>query len=443
MRDLMFLAGFLVLLPLAFSNAFVAYLIWGWTAIISIEDYLFGFMEGLRYNLIFGIVSLVLVLIKRDKIRGTSLFNSGTFVLLALFLVQATVSAVFAYEGNPLNWLLYERFVKILMFAFVMPLIVVGRYRIHAMVIMICLGLGFHGLIDGLKFLSSGGSHVARGFSKFGDNNHYAVTLVMVIPLLLYLVRYSSRRLVRLGGATGGFLNIAAIIATRSRGGFLSLLAMGLWLIVTSKQRLTGLLMLAATTVLLVALVPSSWTERMETIKEVDQESSFMTRVEAWQVSSAIALTNPMTGGGLHSVQVQWVWDYFKGSKGLLPFIDVGFVSNRMRAAHSIYFEVLGDTGFVGLFLFMSLLLNAMFNALRVKRLVRGREDEFSWAIDLSKSLNAILAGFIVGGASVSLAYSDVIYMVIMLSEILRREVADSIASRSAGNGNFLMVGKI
>ena len=90
----------------------------------------------------------------------------------------------------------------------------------------------------------------------------------------------------------------------------------------------------------------------------------------------------------------------------------------------------------------MSLLLNAMFNALRVKRLVQGREDEFSWAIDLSKSLNAILAGFIVGGASVSLAYSDVIYMVIMLSEILRREVADSITSRPAGSGNLPRIGR-
>lgn len=442
MRDLMFFAGFLVLLPLASSNAFVAYLIWGWTAIISIEDYLYGFMEGLRYNLIFAVITLGLVLIKRDKTRGSSLVNSATFVLLALFLLQATISAVFSYAGNPLNWMLYEKLVKILLFAFVMPLVVVGRYRIHAVVIMICLGLGFHGLIDGLKFVSSGGGHIARGFLKFGDNNHYAVTLVMVIPLLLYLVRYSSKRFVRLGGITGGLLNIAAIIATRSRGGFLSLLAMGTWLIVTSKQRMTGLLMLAATIVLFVAVVPSSWTERMGTIKEVDQESSFMTRVEAWQVSSAIALNNPLTGGGLHSVQVQWVWDYFKGSKGVLPFIDVGFVSNRMRAAHSIYFEVLGDTGFVGLFLFMSLLLNAMFNALRVKRLVQGREDEFSWAIDLSKSLNAILVGFMVGGASVSLAYSDVIYMVIMLSEILRREVADSITGRPAGSGNLPLIGR-
>lgn len=433
MRDLMFLAGFIVLLPMAFSNAMAAYLIWGWTALIAIDNYLFGFMQGFRLNLIFGLIALAMILLKRDTVRGNPLSDSGTFILIALFLLQATISSLFAYSGNTNNWVLYERLAKGLLFAFAMPLVVVGRYRIHAVVVMLCLGLGFHGLIDGLKFLSSGGVHIVRGFIKFGDNNHFAVILVLVIPFLLYLSRYSNSKLFRLAALFAAFTNIAAIIGTHSRGGLVALLATSAWLIIVTRQRLAGIALFTGGLALVVALAPSNWTARMETIQTADQDSSFMSRVEAWQVSSAIALSNPLTGGGLHAVQMQSVWEQFRGSKGLLPFVDVGFVSDRLRAAHSIYFEVLGDMGFIGFFLFVAILVNGIWNSRRIGELVKGREQEFEWAIDLSRALTAVIFGFLVGGLTVSLAYSEVIYMVIMLTEVLRREVANAVTTPPAG----------
>ena len=69
MRDLMFLAGFLVLVPLAFRNAFVAYLIWGWTALIAIDNYLFGFMAPVKLNFIFALLTMLMVLLKRDTVN--------------------------------------------------------------------------------------------------------------------------------------------------------------------------------------------------------------------------------------------------------------------------------------------------------------------------------------------------------------------------------------
>lgn len=430
MRDLMFLAGFIVLLPLAFSNAMAAYLIWGWTALIAIDNYLFGFMQDFRLNLIFGLLALTMIMLKRDTVRGSPLNNSGTFILLALFLSQAAVSALFAYSGNTNNPLLFERIAKTLLFVFVMPLVVVGRYRIHAVIIIICLGLGFHGLIDGLKFFSSGGLHLVGGFLKFGDNNHFAVMLVLVIPLLLYLSRYSNNKLLRFAALCAALANVAAIIGTHSRGGLVALLATGVWLIIGTRQRFAGLALFAGGLALVVAFAPANWTERMETIQTADQDTSFMTRVEAWQVSSAIALSNPLTGGGLHAVQMQSVWEQFKGNKGLLPFVDVGFVSDRLRAAHSIYFEVLGDMGFLGFFIFIAILINGLLNSRRLRILVKGREQEFEWAIDLSNALTAVIFGFMVGGLSVSLAYSEVIYVVIMLGEVLRREVENAVTTQ-------------
>lgn len=422
MRDLMFLGAFLVLLPLAFRNAFVAYLIWGWTGLIAIENYLFGFMMPVKLNFIFALITMLMILFKKDTERGV-LGANPTVVLLSLFFLQGSLSAVFAYDGNQLNWELYDRFWKELVFAMLMPLVVVKRYRIHAFVLVMCLGLGFHGFIDGLKFFSSGGSHLVRGFKKFGDNNHFAVMLVMAVPLLLYMTSYSKSRWLRLATLAVAIITIAAVIGTRSRGGFVAMVAVGLWLVLTSRKRLPALTVFIAGIIFVVAIAPESWTQRMETIQEAEQDSSFMSRVEAWQVSSAIALHNPLTGGGFHAVATQSVWGQFRGQKGLLGFIDSGLNSAIFRAAHSVYFEVMGDMGFSGFIIFMALLLNALKSGVQISRLARQGGPELEWAQDLSRSLASTIFAFLVGGLTVSIAYTEFIYMAVMLMEILKREV--------------------
>lgn len=429
MRDLMFLGAFLVLVPLAFRNAFVAYLIWGWTGLIAIENYLFGFMAPVKLNFIFALITMLMILFKKDTERGT-LNANATVVLLSLFFLQGSLSAVFAYDGNQLNWELYDRFWKELVFAMLMPLVVVKRYRIHAFVLVMCLGLGFHGLIDGLKFFSSGGSHLVRGFKKFGDNNHFAVMLVMAIPLLLYMSSYSKSRWFRLAALAVAIITIAAVIGTRSRGGFVAMAAVGLWLVLTSRKKLPAFTVFIAGIIFVVAIAPESWTQRMETIQEAEQDSSFMSRVEAWQVSSAIALHNPLTGGGFHAVATQSVWDQFRGQKGLLGFIDSGLNSAIFRAAHSVYFEVMGDMGFSGFLIFMGLLLNALKNAVQISRLARQGGPEFEWALDLSRSLASTIFAFLVGGLTVSIAYTEFIYMAVMLMEILKREVQYALSEK-------------
>lgn len=431
MRDLMFLGAFLVLLPLAFRNAFVAYLIWGWTGLIAIENYLFGFMMPVQLNLIFALITFLMIFFKKDTERGTFSTNA-TIVFLILFFLQGSLSAVFAYGSNSLNWDLYDRLWKELLFAMAMPLVVVKRYRIHAFVLVMCLGMGFHGLIDGLKFFSSGGAHLVRGFVKFGDNNHFAVMLVMAIPLLLYMASYSKNRWLRLAALAVAIITIAAVIGTRSRGGFVAMAAVGLWLVLTSRKRLPALTVFIAGIIFVVAIAPAEWTQRMETIQEADQDTSFMSRVEAWQVSSAIALHNPLTGGGFHAVATQSVWNQFRGQKGLLGFVNTGLSSEIYRAAHSVYFEVMGDMGFSGFLIFMGLLLNALKNGVQISRVARQGGPELEWAIDLSRSLAATIFAFLVGGLTVSIAYTEFIYMAVMLMEILKQEVQRSLSEQRA-----------
>lgn len=83
MRDVMMLGAMMVLVPMAFANTFNAYLLWGWTALLSPTFYLFGFMQGLRYNLLFAAIALGLWMIGKLDMKGKFSAN-GTTVLLTV-----------------------------------------------------------------------------------------------------------------------------------------------------------------------------------------------------------------------------------------------------------------------------------------------------------------------------------------------------------------------
>ena len=48
---------------------------------------------------------------------------------------------------------------------------------------------------------------------------------------------------------------------------------------------------------------------------------------------------------------------------------------------------------------------------------------DLEWAVDLSRTLNSVIFAFLVGGLTVSIAYTEFIYMAVMLMEILKQEV--------------------
>jgi probable O-glycosylation ligase (exosortase A-associated) len=424
----MMLGGMLVFVPLAISDALAAYILWGWTAVLSPVYYVWGFMQGVRFNLIFAGISLLLLFLKR---RNTRPFKANsTFLLILALLAHSMLCALFSYPFNPFNAVLSEQFFKSMLFCLVMFWFVVDRHDMHALLVMFGLGLGFHGVVEGLKVIASGGSHHVSGIptSMMSDNNHFAVGMVVVIPILYYLYQYSSKRLVRYGFLAGFFLTIVSVLGTNSRGGFIALGFVGVWFFLTSRHKLKTLLLigLAVTTIFLAA--PESWFRRMDSIGQAGEDSSFMGRVVAWKVSSAIALRNPMFGGGFHALQVQHVWEQFKYSEGLLGFVTTPEPDLLAKAAHSIYFEIMGDLGFFGFFLFLGVFLNSLLARYHIKLLVRNAREEYAWALDMADALMLAILAYLVGGAAVSLAYFEVPYMLVMLMEMLRQYVRNEMA---------------
>lgn len=420
MRDLLMLGVTLGMVPLALMNGFVAFLLWVYTNLLSPHAYLYGFMMDFRYVFVFAILALSSLMLGRLKDRAKFLVDTS-MVLIILFIAHTLMAALLSLASNPMVAYRMEIFIKGMALCVVVPFFVNSRWRIHLTIVAIVAGLGFHGIVDGLKMISSAGAHIVRGIpnSTLADNNLYALGIVMLLPLTLYLAKYSAFRLAR-WGALGVFgLCVMAVLGSNSRGGFVALSILGVWYWVTSPRKVMSAIFIAIVAIGVIQFAPDRFFDRIETIKEADQDASFLGRVAAWKVSVNIANDHPIFGAGFDATQVKLIWDQYKYTPN---FIDINIPESiGYKAAHSNYFQVLGDSGYVGLLIFLSLMASAFVTRWRVKALAKKRPVEFAWALDLSTAINLSLVAFMAGGAAVSLAYFELVYMQIVLLSVIHR----------------------
>lgn len=429
MRDMVMLAAMLAMVPMAFMNGFVAFLFWGYTTVLTPAHYLYGFMQGVRFNFIFAAVALVLIFLRGSDNKNKPILGF-TYWLLVAFIIHAGFSTLFAFSPNLLIAEKFEKIVKAFAFVLALPFFVKDRNGIHAVLLMIALGLGMHGVVEGLKFIVSGGGHRMSGIpsSSLTDNNLFALGMVMVLPIILYFNQVLIHKYAKLAALVGALLTILTIIATNSRGGFLALAVLGAWYFMASRKKGYATAAVVASVILILAVAPDAWFERISTIQEAGDDSSFMNRVAAWKVSMSIGLSNPIFGGGFSGVQNFWIWDMYKDMPSIIP-VDVNLYTPK--AAHSIYFQVLGDLGVYGLILFLSILASAFVARKSIStKIKKSKRTDLVWAIDISNAIFLSLLGFVVGGAGVSLPYYEIVYILVSLMAILNGIVTANVKGK-------------
>ena len=191
------------------------------------------------------------------------------------------------------------------------------------------------------------GTRVTIGRSRgsvLGDPNDLSLVLLFPASFAISLVLAKGlSKFERLFGLAAFFTIISGIIATQSRGGLLgimTILGFIAWQKVKSKALLVGGGVVLAP-ILLMAAGISDRSSGGAAESGIDESS--MGRIYAWQAAWGMALHNPVTGVGLDN----FVANYFAYS----PHWD-----GMNHAVHSTWFGILGETGFVGLAVFITLL---------------------------------------------------------------------------------------
>jgi probable O-glycosylation ligase (exosortase A-associated) len=244
------------------------------------------------------------------------------------------------------------------------------------------------------------------------DNNNLALAMVMMLPIINYLRVTTANPYIRWGSLAALLLTVVAIVGTYSRGGFVGLIVVGFAFFMLSKHKIAALLSAVIVVGAVIAFAPPDWKARMGTIEGYERDGSAQGRIEAWATSWNLAVDRPLVGGGFAAIEQKAISSKYRESGQAIA-----------RAPHSIYFQVLGDHGFVGFAIYLGVVFVAIANLFQVGQQTRGRED-LEWANMLSRMLLIGYAGFLVAGSFLSMAYYDMFLCFLALSAALREIVA-------------------
>lgn len=403
MRDLVVVAIVLAGCVAALRRPWIGVMLWTWLSIMNPHRYTYGFAYSAPLAAMAVGCTVLGLLITKE--RGSP-FKGSPIVWLVVFMVWITLSWLVGLnvESDYEQW---KKVMKIDIMLIVALMLLHSKQHIMALM-CVCVGsLALLGAKGGLYSLLAGGGGRVWGppGSFIEDNNAFAVALVMVIPLLRFLQLQVQLWWGRLALTAVMVLCGVSALGSQSRGALLAISAMALTLWFRGKNKLRTGLLLVVVAVPLIAFMPAEWTTRMRTMQTYEEDGSAMGRISAWRTAWNIALYYP-TGVGFNMATRDL-------SARFSPNPDIVLV------AHSIYFQPMGNHGFIGLGLFLCIWISTWRSAGWLRK-QKSLVPEARWCAELGAMSQVALAGYLVGGAFLNLAYFDLPYNIMAMVVLTR-----------------------
>jgi probable O-glycosylation ligase (exosortase A-associated) len=414
MRGYAFLLLFVCSLALIVKSPFNGVLVWYAFSFGNFHTLIWdSSLVSLNYAYVIAILTIASWLLspaERKKLPVTP-----QVILAILFSLWITITSFNALRPDDAAvWDKWTFFQKVLLMCLIGFALTTTRERVNQLVWAVVLSIGFWGVKGAISFPLHGGGvgiHGPEG-GITASNNEFGVALVMLLPLVFYLWHTVEDRNLRRGLMVMGFLVTMATVFTYSRGALVGVCAMAIVLWLRSPAKLSVGLAILVFCGAIYAFVPQSWFNRVATIETYENDSSAMGRINYWRASLRIAELHPIVGGGFLVTHDKDITNrMLEGTT--IPRLDKG------RAAHSIYFDVLSEHGWVGLVLFLMVAVYAWRSCSSLIRNSRGRPD-LAWANLLGRMGQAVLVGYWTSGAFQSLAYFDEYWCVVFIFEAAR-----------------------
>ena len=398
MRDLLIASLIFGSLPFVFRSPTIGVLVWCWLGLMNPHRLCWGFAYSWPFaQLVAGMLFISLFRSQEPK----QVPWKGEAKILLIFTIWMFITTIFAF--NPEGaWMQWGKVWKVILMTYVTMMVIKTPERLQALIWIIVISIGFYGIKGGIFTIQTGGAHLVLGPAQsfIADRGPMALALNMTVPLMRYLQLQASQLWVRWGLGIAMILTGFAIIGTHSRGGFLGAIGMAFILIMKSRKKFLLLIVLVISAYTIVNFMPSFWGERMESIETYEQDASAMGRINAWHFAYNLASDN-FFGGGFECFR-GWLFDRYAPNP------------DNVHDAHNIFFEVLGEHGFIGLLLYLILMIMTWRTASMVRKYGR-QVEEANWLSDLTSMVQVSMMGFILSGMFVGMAYFDYYYYLIVI----------------------------
>jgi len=422
MLDLVLVAFIGLLLALGLKRPFFWVLTYIYIDIVAPQKIGWGFIQSLPVSLVAFAAAFAgwLFLDSKDGSRFT--LRQGLILALLAWCGVTTLSAAFPVEAaEKWSWVW-----KALVFAMFLPLTLRTRLRLEAAALIMVLSIGTIVINGGIKTALGGGGYgvlalLVRENAGLYEGSIISTAAVATIPLALWLARHGTifKPDWRVWGFVAGLILACLLIpiGTAARTGLVCAAVLTVLLMRSVKYKfvyggIAAVAMLAA-----LPFLPASFTQRMGTITEYQGDESASTRVQVWMWTLDYAKEHPFGGG----------FDAYRGNsftyethkvvgEGNNLTIESNEVTDKARAYHSSYFEMLGEQGWLGLGLWLLLHGLGVWQMERIRWRFRKREGGTqTWQWGLANALQQSQIVYLVGALFVGIAYQPFIFMLVGL----------------------------
>jgi probable O-glycosylation ligase (exosortase A-associated) len=404
MRDLIVVGLVLLGSLCALRRPWIGIMTWTWVSMMNPHRFTYGFAYDMPVAAMAAASTLLGLLISKEE--RSSPFKGTPVGVLVAFMVWITISWLLGMDvaGDYPQW---NKVMKVLFMILVALAVLHTKEHVMALVWVAAGSLALLGAKGGLFTVATGGGYRVYGppGTFIEDNNEFAVALIMTIPLLRFLQLQVTNKW---GARVLGLVMVlcaASAVGSHSRGGLLGISAMGLMLWLRGKNRVRNGLLLVVFAAAMLSFMPDHWFQRMETIETYQEDTSAMSRISAWWCAWNLQRDYPF-GVGFNAVRPELFAKYS-------PYPDL------IQAAHSIYFQILGHHGWIGLILYLSLGVLTWRWAGWLRKNA-AHIPAARWCADLGSLVQVSMVGYAVGGAFLSLAYFDLPYNLLMLVVLAR-----------------------
>lgn len=396
MRDLTLVLMLLALAGMAWRQPWLGVLALVFVAIVHPHGYAIGFMQGFpAYLALFAVVTLAAAWQFARRRTWPRLYWDWRLAVLALLwghFVLTTALGVNPWAGWPRLLEVSKRLPLMLLIL----LLIDTQEKLRWLLLTLALSIAALILKGGFWALITGFQDRVYGppGSQYSDNNSFAVVTTISIPLLALWYRQSGSLPLRLLIGALIALAFASALSSWSRGGLLSLGAVALLLVWHSRRKWLAIPALLAVVGLAWVGLPDEWYSRMQTLAAPELEESAATRLALWRLGWDYALQHPWTGGGFEG------WIYLS-----LP------AGGGSRIWHSAYVDLLAEHGFVGLVLWCALVVGSVLSLSWV--IWQCRRGPALGAADQAAMLRASIMAYLVGAAFLSIAYWEILFLLV------------------------------
>jgi len=411
LRDLLVILTVLVGLPFILRRPYIGVMYWAWFGLMNPHRLTYGLAYNLPFAVLIFAATMLGLLFTRDERRWKAGPEVYALLALVIWMCMTTVFALDFYAAR----LQLDRVVKIQVMTFVALVLLNSKRHVEILVWIMALSIGFFAIKGGMFTLATGGNFRVWGpeGSYIEDNNALALATVMTIPLFFHLRAQTDRKWLRMALAAAMVLCAFSALGSHSRGALLAIASMTLFLWLHSRNKFSLGIVLAVVVPAVVLFMPSEWTERMHTINNYEQDGSAQGRLHTWTMLFRIA-NDRFFGGGFEP----YTQEIFNRYMPEFP---------EVHAAHSIYFQFLGEHGWIGLILF-ALMWGFTWRASGQLLTATHARADLRWAHSLSSMIRVSLVGYFVGGAFLGLGYWDFPYyeivLIVLMRDIVRRTPA-------------------